>query len=195
MGVEDIVSLQAFLAFPIELPEDIVIGVLKGMSDFVKELGAGGFGVGVGCIHNAGDWMEYKAKVPADGSYAFWVRHGSHNKPFGLDGMNERTTISVDGGKPVPLVNLGDTGGWGIHEWGRGASLELKAGAHVLKWQNVRGGGIDLDAFVLCNDPKWTPGDWPLKPSSPGSHRVVIQAEDFSACQGKQLRVGTRSEI
>ncbi len=40
MGVEDIVSLQAFLAFPRELPEDIVIGVLKGMSDFMKELGA-----------------------------------------------------------------------------------------------------------------------------------------------------------
>ena len=40
MGATDIVSLQAFLAYPKELPEEIVIGVLKGMSDFMKGLGS-----------------------------------------------------------------------------------------------------------------------------------------------------------
>ncbi len=149
----------------------------------------GGFGVGVGCIHNAGDWMEYKVTVPVDGIYSLWVRHGSHNKPYGLDGMNGRTTISVDGGEPVPLTDLADTGGWGIHKWGRSASLSLKAGAHVLKWQNVKGGGIDLDAFVLSDDPKWTPGEWPLGPIAPGTQRLLIQAEEFSASHGRQLRV------
>lgn len=150
----------------------------------------GGFGVGVGCIHNRGDWMEYKVGIPADGTYAVWVRYGAHNQPYGLDQMDEHTTLAVDGGKPIPLVNLPDTGGWSIHKWARSASIPMKAGAHVLKWQNVRGGGIDLDAFVLCDDPKWTPGDWPLNPPAAGAHRVVIQAENFSASHGKQLRVG-----
>ncbi len=40
MGATDIVSLQAFLAYPKELPEEIVVGVLKGMSDFMKGLGS-----------------------------------------------------------------------------------------------------------------------------------------------------------
>jgi len=40
MGETDIVSLQAFLAYPKELPEEIVVGVLKGMIDFMKGLGS-----------------------------------------------------------------------------------------------------------------------------------------------------------
>ena len=40
MGATDIVSLQAFLAYPKDLPEEIVVGVLKGMSDFMKGLGS-----------------------------------------------------------------------------------------------------------------------------------------------------------
>ena len=35
MGVTNLLSLQAFLAYPKELPEDIVVGVLKGMRDFM----------------------------------------------------------------------------------------------------------------------------------------------------------------
>lgn len=149
----------------------------------------GGFGVSVGCIHNSGDWMEYRVNVPADGTYSLWVRYASHNKVYGLDGMSGRTTMSVDGGESVPLTNLADTGGWGIHKWNGSISLPFKASDHVLKWQNVKGGGIDLDAFVLCDDPKWIPGEWPLQPMSPGTHRVLIQAEGFSASHGRQLRV------
>lgn len=40
MGVTDIVSLQTFLAYPKDLPEEIVVNVLKGMNDFMKRLGA-----------------------------------------------------------------------------------------------------------------------------------------------------------
>jgi selenide,water dikinase len=36
MGVTNLLSLQAFLAYPKELPEDIVVGVLKGMRDFME---------------------------------------------------------------------------------------------------------------------------------------------------------------
>lgn len=40
MGVTDVVSLQAFLAYPPDLPEAIPVGVLRGMSEFMKRLGA-----------------------------------------------------------------------------------------------------------------------------------------------------------
>ena len=40
MGATDIVSLQAFLAYPKDLPEEIVVGVLRGMSCFMKDLGS-----------------------------------------------------------------------------------------------------------------------------------------------------------
>jgi len=40
MGVTNILSLQAFLAYPEDLPEDIVVNVLKGMSDFMAGLGS-----------------------------------------------------------------------------------------------------------------------------------------------------------
>ncbi len=153
----------------------------------------GGFGVSVGCIHNVGDWMQYKVNVPTDGTYCLWVRYGSHNKPYGLEGMSGRTTVSVDDGEPVPLTNLPDTGGWGIHKWSQSVSLRLAAGDHVLKWQNIKGGGIDLDAFVLCDDPKWEPGEWPLAPTLPEAHRVMIQAEKFVASHGRQLRVAASS--
>ncbi|MDF1538662.1 MAG: selenide, water dikinase SelD, partial [Candidatus Thorarchaeota archaeon] len=39
MGVTDIVSLQALLAYPKDLPENIPVGVLKGMNAFVNRLG------------------------------------------------------------------------------------------------------------------------------------------------------------
>ena len=40
MWATDIVSLQAFLAYPKDLPEEIAVGVLKGMSSFMKDLGS-----------------------------------------------------------------------------------------------------------------------------------------------------------
>ena len=40
MGATDIVSLQAFLAYPKDMPEEIVVGVLKGMSCFMEDLGS-----------------------------------------------------------------------------------------------------------------------------------------------------------
>ncbi|MBE0527394.1 MAG: selenide, water dikinase SelD, partial [Candidatus Thorarchaeota archaeon] len=40
MGATDIVSLQAFLAYPKDLPDEIPVGILKGMSAFMKGLGS-----------------------------------------------------------------------------------------------------------------------------------------------------------
>lgn len=38
MGASKMLSLQAVLAYPKEIPENIIVGVLKGMSDFMKSL-------------------------------------------------------------------------------------------------------------------------------------------------------------
>jgi len=151
---------------------------------------SGGFGMGVHCIHNPGDWMEYKIRVPADGTYALWVFYGAKNQPFGRSDMGGRTTISIDAGPAIPVMNLPDTGGWADLKWSRSASVALKAGPRVMKWQNVKGGGLDLDAFALCDDPNWKPTGMLLKPPAPGTHRLVVQAEDFVASHGPQLRVG-----
>jgi len=40
MGAVNIVSLQAFLGYPSELPESIVAGVLRGMNDFMTAIGS-----------------------------------------------------------------------------------------------------------------------------------------------------------
>ncbi len=64
----------------------------------------GGFGVGVGNIHNAGDRIDYLLDVPADGDYAAWVRYGAHNEPFGRTDMAGRTVFILDDGEPVPAA-------------------------------------------------------------------------------------------
>ena len=158
----------------------------------------GGFGTSVACIHNRGDWMRYKIQAPADGTYQVWIYYGAQNAPV-LDkrhrttDMGGRTTITIDGGPPTKLMNLPDTGGWYTMKWTCSATVSLKGGPHVLEWKNIVGGGLMLNAFVLCDDPKWTPQVLPLGPVSPGTHRVVIQAEQFTASHGPQLRVQATS--
>ncbi|HRT29164.1 MAG TPA: hypothetical protein P5527_05180 [Kiritimatiellia bacterium] len=72
-----------------------------------------GLGNVVGCIHNAGDWMEYKMTVSAAGDYTFWMFYAAmNNSPSMKAGMSERTELIVDNGTPIPLQNLPDTGGW-----------------------------------------------------------------------------------
>ena len=148
-----------------------------------------GFGMCVGCIHNRGDWMKYKVEVPADGQYGFWLYYAAQNKPHGNTDMAGRTTVSIDDGPGVPLMNLPDTGSWHTLKWARSATLALTKGTHVLQWQNIEGGGLNLDAYAICDDPEWTPQGTELAAPAPGRHLVVIQAEQFTASYGPQLRV------
>jgi len=151
---------------------------------------ANAFGIAVGCIHNVGDWMDYRVTVPAAGRYAFWVYYGALNQPFGNATMDGRTAVSVDGGEKTPLVDLPDTGSWEIARWGRGAELTLSAGEHALRWENLKGGGLNLEAFALSDDEAWQPKDDALPKTAPGRHMVLLQAESFVACHGPQLQVG-----
>lgn len=148
------------------------------------------FGIAVGNIHNVGDWMDYKITVPEAGEYTFWVYYGAENKPFGNDRMDERTAVSIDGGEKIPLVDLPDTGTWAISRWGKSATLDLPAGEHTLRWENLKGGGLNLEAFALSNDGNWVPTDGKLPPVAAGKHMILIQAENFVAFNGPQVSVG-----
>jgi parallel beta-helix repeat protein len=160
----------------------------KGFAYVGRDVNA--FGIAVGNIHNVGDWMDYKINVPEAGDYTFWVFYGAQNQPFGNDNMDGRTAVSVDGGDKIPLVDLPDTGSWAIARWGKSATLTLTAGEHTLRWENLKGGGLNLEAFALCNDPTWKPTDDKLPPVAAGKHMQVIQAESFVASHGPQLSVG-----
>ncbi|MFA5192760.1 MAG: right-handed parallel beta-helix repeat-containing protein [Verrucomicrobiia bacterium] len=149
----------------------------------------GGFGMAVGNIHNVGDWMEYQVKVPADGDYRFWVCYATDMQRYGVKDMSGRTTLTVDGGQPIPLMNFPNTGGWGIYKWSMAAAVPMKAGEHLLRWQNVKGGGWGLDAYALTNDRDWIPRMDNLPKVADGRHLVVIQAEGFARYNGKQLSV------
>lgn len=148
----------------------------------------GGFGACVGSIHNPGDFLEYEVRVPSEGQYTYWLYYGACNKPFGSDKMDDRTYVTVDGGNRVPLKNLPDTGDWSRFEWRACAQLSLTAGRHLLRWTNERGGGLNLDAFALCDDPSWQPKGTTLA-APDGRHLIVVQCEKFVRAQGKQMTV------
>ncbi len=72
--------------------------------------------------------------------------------------MAGQTSLAVDGGPKVVLNNLPDTGGWQDYQWSNSAKLTLTAGKHTLRWSNDKGGGYNLDALILTDDPAWRPG-------------------------------------
>ncbi len=149
-----------------------------------------GLGNVVGCIHNAGDWMEYKMTVPAAGDYTFWMFYAAmNNNPSMKAGMSERTELIVDNGTPIPLRNLPDTGGWSTFKWSAVATVTLTPGEHVMRWRNVKGGGLNLVAYAFCNDPAWKPVDETPSAVDAGRHLILVRAADFVASQGKQLAV------
>ncbi len=143
----------------------------------------------VGNIHNVGDWMEYDLKVPADGEYDVWLYYGHNMKTYQVPDMGGHTTLSVDGGPPVPLTNMPDTGSWGTYAWAKVARLKLTAGDRVLKWQNQKGGGLGLVAFLLSDAPDYRPQGTQPAPAPAGRHHLLVRAEKFRAFQGKQLSV------
>ena len=141
-------------------------------------------------IHNVGDWMEYKLTVPAAGDYTFWMFYAAMNdNPSMPAGMSERTELTVDNGTPIPLRNLPDTGKWGVFKWSPAATVRLTSGEHVMRWRNVKGGGLDLVAYAFCDDPAWKPVDENLPTVAAGRHLIPVKAADFVASQGKQLSV------
>ena len=147
----------------------------------------GGFGTSVANIHNVGDYMEYEIDAAVTGEYAYWVYVGLRNKPHSGPDISGRTAIMIDGGDPVPLTNMTDTGNWRVFRWRRAADVHLSKGRHRLRWQNLEGGGVNFDAFALINDPNWKPKGTKLPPAGAGRHLLVVQAEAHVKAYGPQM--------
>ncbi|WP_306589631.1 right-handed parallel beta-helix repeat-containing protein [Geothrix sp. 21YS21S-4] len=146
------------------------------------------FGVTVGGIHGAGDWLEYRVDVPAAGTYVLWLHYGARNAPYGFASMDGRTAVAVDGGPSIPLADLADTGSWSPVRWARAAVLRLGAGERALRWQNRQGGGLVLDVLALSGDPAWVPDGTVLQPPSQG-RLVTFSAKDFRRREARGLQV------
>jgi len=151
-----------------------------------------GFGFAVGNIHNRGDWLEYDINVPADGEYFLWVYYAALNRPLGINTMDNRTAVKVDNGEFRPLVGLTDTGGWNIFKWSRvGVKFHLASGHHILHWENLKGGSLNIEAWALIDDPAWQPHVHVTELPKPanGRHLILIQAENFTRSHGPQISV------
>jgi len=159
----------------------------------VTRLRGGEFGYGMGAVQDPGTWLEYAVDVPAEGDYTLrilYANNGETNKRFfGHTDMSHRTTLSVDGGAPVSLADMDDTGSfYSGFRWARAATVHLTAGRHVLRWENVKGGGLSLDAFALCDDPSYEPqivDGVELSKPSPGKHLVWFHAEAYTGRHGE----------
>ncbi len=138
----------------------------------------GAFGRSVGNLHPKGTTMAWEVDVPADGDYRLWLLYAAFNDAWKYE-MSGRSTLAVDGGKPVPLGSLPNTGGWGERRWSPAAcaTLKLTQGKRRLAWTNVKGGGLNWDAFALCTDPAWKPIGHDLDKPAEGHHLVVVQTE------------------
>ena len=159
----------------------------------------GNFNSGVSRIHNRGDKIEWNIFVPATGKYKVWLRYGHNMKDYGTELMDDRTAIRIGNSTPVPLRNLPDTGSWTNYRWTLAAKIDLSAGEKTLVWQNIKGGGINLDAFCLTDDPDWNPvtaisilkggSEAQIQQPKQGKHLIIVHAETFEKAVGRDLAV------
>ena len=134
-------------------------------------------------VHTAGDRMGYRVDFPAEGDWAVWVRYATEMSPYKQPGVSQRMTLTVDGGQPVWLDDLSNTGSFNTFKWRRSATIHAAAGKREVLWHNVKGGGIHIDAFVFTRDPKYVPGENPWPSSGPTT--VVVQGEDVTHFESK----------
>ena len=159
----------------------------------------GQFNVGVQNTHNVNARLTWKIRAAADGNYRVWLRYAHNQAAYGQKDMSGRSAIRADGGNPVPLRDLPDTGTWNTFRWSHVADLTLTAGEHELQWINLKGGGLNLDAWALCDDPTWNPatamgtpawwGEVQIKPPAEGKHLLIIQAEACTKAEGPEISV------
>jgi len=151
----------------------------------------GGFGTSVAAIHNVGDYLEYEIDAPATADYDYWAYVAMKNQPHTTADISGKTAITVDGGEPVPLMNMADTGDWHAFQWRKAARVHLSQGRHRLRWENLKGGGINFDAFALTDDLNWNPTDTKLPAVAAGRHLLVVQAEAHVKAHGPQMKLDT----
>ncbi|MEM7591613.1 MAG: right-handed parallel beta-helix repeat-containing protein [Cyanobacteria bacterium P01_A01_bin.83] len=157
------------------------------------------FNQGVGGIHNVGDRLEWSIDVPTTANYRVWVRYAHNMKAYGINTLDERTAIHTDKSDLVPLRNMPDTGSFSSYRWALSATINLSSGKQTLVWENVRGGGLALDAFCLTDDPDWNPttairiskggSEYQVQSPKEGKNFLLIQAETFVKVVGSEVTV------
>ncbi len=113
---------------------------------------------GLGALQQQGTWLEWDVEVPADGEYVVRVLYANNGETntrfFGFTDMSGRTSLSVDGGEPMPVQDLTDTGSfYSGFRWADAGRMTLTAGEHTFRWTNTEGGALSLLGFVLTTDP------------------------------------------
>ena len=148
----------------------------------------GALGSAVAGIHNEGDYLQWQVNIPAARTYDIWIYAA-----IGAGEISGNTTLAPDGGDPVVLQHMTDTGGWGQFRWHHAGRIALDRGRRALQWTNVKGGGLNFDAMLLTDEADFQPAAVDLPAPAPDDHRVVIQAETFTQARGKDLSVSKLS--
>lgn len=76
----------------------------------------------------AGEWMEYTAQVPEDGTYDLEIRVANA-------GAGATCRMLVDGANVTGSLSIPNTGAWNAYLVARKAGLQLKAGAYVFRFE------------------------------------------------------------
>ncbi|MBR4750787.1 MAG: right-handed parallel beta-helix repeat-containing protein [Thermoguttaceae bacterium] len=145
----------------------------------------------VSTIHNAGDALYYDVDVPKQGEWFVWIFYGADN--VDVDDMGPRLAMRCgpDGDDDwKTLQSMPKTKSWGPSKWSRVASFDLKKGKQTLGWKNVGGGGCDIGAFLLTNDPDFTPdGEDKLESQSSDVSTIIVQAVDVARNECKNATI------
>lgn len=146
----------------------------------------GAFGSNVWNLHPRGTTLTWRIASPASERYQVWIRYASYNEPYGTPSMDGRLRLRVQGGDRMTPRNLPDTGAWGRFDWAHVGNLRFDEGVQLLVFENVEGGGINLDALVFCTDSTWEPEGVDLAPAADGHHLLVVHAETYVSRDGRR---------
>ena len=157
----------------------------------------GNFNSSVASVQNRGDKLEWRVNIPTSGQYRVWLRYSNNMQAYGVANMGGRTVLQAGNNAPVVLQDVPDTGSFQTFQWHPVATLDLRSGEQTLTWENIKGGGLGLDAFCLTDDFDWNPanaiqigkGNNPSQIKQPrsGKHLVVIHAETFNKSTAEDL--------
>ncbi len=150
----------------------------------------GVWGQAVGGIHNKGDVLEYQILVPEEGEWTVWMRYAADNTPYQINDMGGRTTLTANEDKPVPLMNLPNTGSWESFVWSKAGKIKLKKGYNRIRWTNMEGGGLNIDAFVFVLNSSWSPPKVGVPLPSPDT--LILQAEDVTSVKAKEVYLSSK---
>jgi len=148
----------------------------------------GGFGLFMGQLQEIGTWLEYAIEAPAQGDYTIRIYYANNGKTnqsrSGKRDISGESAISVDSGPLVPLADMDDTGSfYSGFRWSRSGKVSLTRGKHTLRWVNVKGCALSLDAILLTQDPDCAPPADGTQKNAP-KPAILIQAERYERKHG-----------